>query len=191
MRKWESFSLSSLTHEVQIALSSECMSNETNHFMKLYAAVDDGCQRHQHAHVCVHLCIHQAEGQGLVTNQGLQQFTKTLKKQPLGGTEVFLGFDFFKNGWSYHRGRTCKITDPVPIPEGNILPLPVIIRSWWPHILITASMHCVDVKYRSGLLPETEAGMSKSWAWTGCQPQLSALPLQFSPLLLDYGIECI
>lgn len=95
MRKWESFSLSSLTHEVQIALSSECMSNETNHFMKLYAAVDDGRQRHQHAHVCVHLCIHQAEGQGLVTNQGLQQFTKTLKKQPLGGTEVFLGFVFF------------------------------------------------------------------------------------------------
>lgn len=78
--KMRDFLLRLLTHEVQIALSSECVSNETNHFMKLYPTINNWRQRHEHTHVCVHLCIHQAKGQCLITNQRLEQFEKMLKK---------------------------------------------------------------------------------------------------------------
>lgn len=92
------FFLRLLTHEVQIALSSECMSNETNHFMKLDATINNWCQRHEHTHVCVHLCIHQAKGQGLITNQCLEQFRKTLKKTLGYNRSVSKFWVFLKQG---------------------------------------------------------------------------------------------
>lgn len=192
------FLLRLLTHEVQIALSSECVSNETNHFMKLYPTINNWRQRHEHTHVCVHLCIHQAKGQCLITNQRLEQFKKMLKKT-LGcnrSASKLLLF-FFKAGGLYHRGRTSKIAeepriwlsvhDTVPVPEENILPLPMIIRSWWPYILITASVHCV--MYNTDLvcwqkLKDVNWGSKLNHELSWCQPQMSVFPLPSSPWLL-------
>lgn len=98
-------------------------------------------------------------------------------------------FFFFKAGGLYSRGglarslRRLSVHGPVPVPVEHILPLPMIIRSWWPYILITAPAHC-DMQNWSGLLPKTEAGMPMRWTWTGRQPQLSVFSLSSSPWLL-------
>ena len=49
------------------------MSEEADHFVQLYAAVDDGCHGSQGAHVGVHLLVHQPEGQSLIPNQSLER----------------------------------------------------------------------------------------------------------------------
>lgn len=84
-----------LTHEVQIALSSKCMSNEPNHFMKLYSTINNWSKRREHTHVCIHLCIHQSKCQCLITNKCLQQFKKKKGRKHLNVLEVFLIFFFF------------------------------------------------------------------------------------------------
>lgn len=68
-----------LTHEVEIALSSKCMSNEANHFMKLYSTINNWSKRGKHTHICIHLCIHQPECQCLITNEGLHKGKKILQ----------------------------------------------------------------------------------------------------------------
>lgn len=114
---------------------------------------------------------------------------KTLKKTLRCNRSVFELCFFFKAGGLYSRGglarslRRLSVHGPVPVPVEHILPLPMIIRSWWPYILITAPAHC-DMQNWSGLLPKTEAGMPMRWTWTGRQPQLSVFPLSSSPWLL-------
>lgn len=62
-----------LTYEVEVAFSTQAMSEEADHLMQLYAAVDDGCHGNQGAHVGVHLLVHQPEGQTLIPNQSLER----------------------------------------------------------------------------------------------------------------------
>jgi len=96
-----------LTHEVQIALSSKCMSNETNHFMKLYSTINNWSKRREHTHVCIHLCIHQSERQCLITNKRLKQSKKKVVKKTVGCTRSVPN-GFFKAEAPHHKWTTWK-----------------------------------------------------------------------------------
>lgn len=156
-----------LTHEVQIALSSECMSNETNHFMELYPTINNWSQRHEHTHVCVHLCIHQVKGQCLVTNQCLEQFKKTLKKTLGCNRSVSKPFFF--------------VCDPVLVPKETSCHCQQSSGHGDPAFW---SVHCVmcnidlvcSQKLRQGC-PWAEPGLDAS-------PNFLFFPLQPSPWLL-------
>ena len=54
--------LMTLTHEIEVALPPEAVSEEPDELVQLHATVSDRRHGDQRAHVSVHLLIHQPEG---------------------------------------------------------------------------------------------------------------------------------
>mmetsp|Transcript_13633 Transcript_13633/g.30991 ORF Transcript_13633/g.30991 Transcript_13633/m.30991 type:complete len:257 (+) Transcript_13633:4385-5155(+) len=62
-----------VAHEVQVALSTKTKHQQADHLVERQATIDAHGRRRalDGAHACVHLCIHQPESDGLVTNNSL------------------------------------------------------------------------------------------------------------------------
>lgn len=60
-----------VAHKSQVAFATETDRHQSDHLVQGHAAVNDWVQGLERGHLPVHLFVHQPEGYGLVTDEGL------------------------------------------------------------------------------------------------------------------------
>lgn len=130
-----------LTDEVEVAFSAQAVSEESNHLMKLHAAVDDRCHRCHGTHIGVHLLVHQPEGQSFIPDQSLERSIQvrcgeaaqktSIKDVPLDRDSLHRRCISPRSAcWSACR-RCCPCPSPRPLtPSGST----VTERAYWKHM---------------------------------------------------------